>query len=158
MVLLTNTTITLVLQTQRKSGMFAFPWLMVEQCLHHHYIACSTISHGPTGTVPPWLMVETHAQIKKSVSISNRAVFAAPTIWLVCTVLAHFFSYNNTQQLQISSPPPWADRRKSQRDVFYLGRPIARILGGGCGGISHMAGKSAKVHCNGATNIKNFKK
>jgi len=26
------------------------------------YSACSTISHGATGTVPPWLMVVTHAQ------------------------------------------------------------------------------------------------
>jgi hypothetical protein len=46
-------------------------------------------------------------QIKKSVSISNTAgaaVFAAPVICLVCTVLAHFSNYNNTQQLQISSP------------------------------------------------------
>ena len=96
-------------------------------------------------------------KIKNCVSISNRAgaaVFAAPIICLVCTVLAHFSSYNNTQQLWISSPPPWADRRESQRDVFYLGRPIAHIGGG----VSHMVGKSAKVHCNGAANIKNFKK
>ena len=70
-------------------------------------------------------------KIKNCVSISNRAgaaVFAAPIICLVCTVLVHFSSYINTQQLQISSP------------------------------ISHMVGKSAKVHCNGAANIKNFKK
>jgi hypothetical protein len=70
--------------------------------LYWWYSACSTISHGATGTVPPWLMVETHAQnLKKSVSISNRAsaaLFAAPIICLVCTVLAHFSSYNNTQQ------------------------------------------------------------
>ncbi len=126
MVLLTNTTITSVLQTQRKSGMFAFQWLMVEQCLHHHYI-------GGTVPVPPC------SKLKKWVSISNRAgaaVFAAPIICLVCTVLVHFSSYNNTQQLQIYSPPPWADRRKSQRDVFYLGRPIAHIWWGegGAGG------------------------
>jgi hypothetical protein len=92
-------------------------------------------------------------KIKNCVSISNRAgaaMFAAPMICLVCTVLAHFSSYNNTQQLRISSPPPLADRRESQRDVFYLGRPIAQIGGGG--GISHMVGKSAKVHCNGAAN------
>ena len=74
---------------------------------------------------------------KNCVSISNRAgaaLFKASIICLVCTVLAHFSSYNNTQQLRISSPP--------------LGE----------GGISHMVGKSAKVHCNGAANIKNFKK
>ncbi len=102
----------------------------------------------------------TCSKLKKSVSISNRAgaaVFAAPIICLVCTVLAHFSSYNNTQQLRISSPPPLAKRRKSQRDVFYLGRPIARIWGGG-GLRGDMVGKSAKVHCNGAANIKNFKK
>jgi hypothetical protein len=48
-------------------------------------------------------------KIKNCVSISNRAgaaVFAAPIIFLVCTVLAQFSSYNNTQQLRISSPPP----------------------------------------------------
>jgi hypothetical protein len=85
-------------------------------------------------------------KIINCVSISNRAgaaVFAAPIICLVCTVLAHFSSYNNTQQLRISSPLPRADRRESQRDVFYLGRPIA-LIGGGEGGISHMV-KSAKV-------------
>jgi hypothetical protein len=79
-------------------------------------------------------------KIKNCVSISNRAgaaVFAAPIICLVCTVLAYFSSYNNTQQLRISSPPPRADRRESQRDVFYLGRPIAHIGGGGGGDLPH---------------------
>jgi hypothetical protein len=94
-------------------------------------------------------------KIKNCVSISKRAgaaVSAAPIICSMCTILAHFSSYNNTQQLRISSPHPELIERKSQRDVFYLGRPIACIWGGG----GH--GKSAKVHCNGAANIKNFKK
>jgi hypothetical protein len=60
LVLLTNPTNTLVLQTKRKSGkcdslccLFAFPWLIVEQKLYHQYI-------GGAAPIPPLVMGYCH--------------------------------------------------------------------------------------------------
>ncbi len=69
----------------------------------------------------------TCSKFKKSVSILNRAgaaVFAAPIICLVC-IFPVTTMHNNSE---FPLPYPGADRRKSQRDVFYLGRPIASIV------------------------------
>ncbi len=156
--LLTNTTISVGAANTKKSGMFSLPWLMVVQCSHHHFI-------GATVPVPPLVMVlqalyhydewwKHMLKIKNCVSFSNRAgaaVYAAPLICSVCTVLAHFSVTTIHNNWEFHLPHPELIEGKSQRDVFYLGRPIASIGGGG--GL-----KSAKVHCNGAANIKNFKK
>ncbi len=48
-------------------------------------------------------------KIKNCVSISNRAgaaVFAAPIICLVCTVLAHFSSYKIHKNYEFPHPQP----------------------------------------------------